>query len=105
VNRDSQWTEPQHALMEIIWGTLWDPPCQHFGREWTIDAAGVARCTMCPAKWTMADEEERAARIAGGPPAGESDQDRMWRQFREQTHKYRPMIMRLPVTERSGQEP
>lgn len=52
---------------------------------------------MCPATWTMADENERAARIAAGPPEGESERDRMWREFREAAHASRPLIMPLPA--------
>lgn len=95
---DPQWTEPQRELMEIIYGGrgLWDPPCQHLGQAWTIDAEGIGRCTMCPARWTIVDENERAARIAAGPPDGESDHDRFWREFRELVHRSRPLIMPLP---------
>lgn len=91
-------TEPQRRLMGIIYGGqgLWDPPCEHLGREWTIDAGGTGHCTMCLATWTLADEEARAARKAAGPPAGESDRDRFWREFRETVHAARPLIMRLP---------
>ena len=92
------WTEPQRKLMSIIYGGhgLWDPPCQHPGPVWVIDADGKGRCTICLATWTIADEEDRAARIAAGPPEGESNRDRQWREFREAVHRSRPLIMPLP---------
>jgi len=95
---DPQWTEPQRKLMEVIYGKygLWDPPCQHPGPVWVVDPDGTGRCTMCPARWTIVDENERAARIAAGPPEGESDRDRMWREFREATWRSRPLILPLP---------
>lgn len=104
---DPQWTGVQRELMGIIYGDrgLWDPPCQHLGREWTIDVEGMGCCTMCPATWTMADERDREARKAAGPPPGESDRDRFWREFREMTWASRPLIMRLPVGYREEGEP
>lgn len=101
---DPQWTEPQRELMAILYGDqgLWDPPCQHPGPVWVTDPDGTGRCTMCPARWTMADEDERAARIAAGPPEGESDNDRRWREFREAVHASRPMILPLPPPEATG---
>lgn len=94
----ADWTEIQRKVAGIIYGDhgLWDPPCQHPGPVWMIDAEGVGHCTMCPATWTLADEEARAARIADGPPEGESDHDRFWREFRETVHAVRPSIMPLP---------
>lgn len=91
-------TPAQDDLMRVIYGGfgLWDPPCQHLHPAWEIDAEGVGRCTMCLATWTMADERERAARIAAGPPEGESDRDRMWREFREAAWRGRPLIMSIP---------
>lgn len=92
------WTPAQRELMAIIYGGhgFWDPPCDHPGPVWVVDPDGTGRCTMCPARWTMADEDERTARIAAGPPEGESEHDRRWREFREAAHASRPMILPLP---------
>jgi hypothetical protein len=98
-------SEAQEAARRLIWGTLWDPPCQHLGREWTIDTDGTAHCTMCPATWTLEDEREREARKAAGAPPGESDRDRFWREFREMTWAARPLIMRLPPGEHDANRP